>query len=325
MNKAMVLGAGGWLGSHLVERLVAAGRDVLCVDIFLGQTVSALPDTEVVEADIRDIPRFASRLGECAVVFNCAGLLHPKTTAEIYAVNRDAPVHLFRACIDAGVPSLVHVSSINAQGANPSLTVFLDETMPLRPFTHYGISKAEGDVAMQAMVRPRSTRLILLRPGVLYGERPSKNLQELIAKLRTGRMPYFSERGFLRTYVDAETVVDALVLGEHHGRSGEAYLIGDEEPLPTLRFYQVLAEQIGVPGKTIRVPVAFAHLCERVAFRAGKADKHLRLPTIVGEFGRNMFCTVEKAKRELGLQPHRSSEPGLRAMVTATATASTSM
>lgn len=315
MNKAMVLGGGGWLGSRLIERLVAASRKVICVDIFIGEALRALPGVEVIEADIRDTTRFVSRLGECAVVFNCAGLLHPKATADIYAVNRDAPARVFQACMDAGVASFVHVSSINAQGANPSPTVFLDETMPLRPFTHYGVSKAEADIAMQAMVQSGSTRLIILRPGVFYGERPSKTLQELFVKLRTSPMPYFSERGFVRTYVDVETVVDALVLGEHNGRSGEAYLIGDEEPLPTLRFYQVLAEALGVPAKTIKVPAAVAHLAERVAFRAGKSNKHLRLPTIIGEFGRNVFCSVEKAKLELGFAPHRFSEPGLRAMV----------
>ena len=63
---------------------------------------------------------------EVASVF----LLHPKATADIYAVNRDAPARVFQACMDAGVASFVHVSSINAQGANPSPTVFLDERMP---------------------------------------------------------------------------------------------------------------------------------------------------------------------------------------------------
>ena len=252
---------GGWLGARLVERLAAEGRGVLCVDVFLGEDVRKLPGIEVIEADIRNTELYRHRMAECSAVFNCAGLLHPGKTSEIYAVNRDAPVAVFKACMEQGVDSFVHVSSINAQGENPTPNEFLDETTPLRPITHYGISKAEGEVALKALVVPGSTRLIMLRPGVFYGERPSKNLREFMEKLQSSRMPLFSKRGMLRTYVDVDKVVEAMLLAEHRGRSGEAYLIGDAAPLSTLRFYEVVAEELGVKPKIVHVPLVAASLC----------------------------------------------------------------
>lgn len=315
MKRAMVLGAGGWLGGRLVERLAAAGREVICVDIYVSEKIRSLPGIEVIEADIRDVARFATRLSEYVTVFNCAGLLHPKKTNEIYAVNRDAPVELYRACIEHGVGSFVHISSINAQGANQSATTFFDDTTLPHPTTHYGISKLQGDEKLTALAGEGKTRLIILRPGVFYGERPSKNLREFMDKLKSGTMPLFAERGFLRTYVDIEKVVDALLLAEQNGRSGEAYIIGDIEPLSTLRFYEIVADELGVKAKTVRAPAAAAHLCERLALLAGKMNVHIRIFTIVGEFGRNIFGLVGKAERELGFVPHKSSEDGLRRMV----------
>ncbi len=314
-NKVMVLGGGGWLGTRVVERLVAAGRPVICADVRVGDRFAASATVESIEGDLRETARLIPRLNECVAVFNCAGLLHPSLTKDIYEVNRDLPVAVFKECMARGVKAFVHVSSINACGENPSPTTFLDESMPPRPITHYGLSKAESEAALKALAGAGQTRLVMLRPGVFYGERPSKNLIEFMDKLRTSKMPLFSDRGFLRTYVDVEKVVDAILLGEHNGVSGEAYLIGDEDPLSTLRFYQVVAEELGTTAKTLRVPLAAARVCEKLALWAGTMDRHLRLFTIVGEFGRNTFGTSAKAQRELGFVPHASSEEGLRAMV----------
>lgn len=311
----MVFGGGGWLGSRLIEQLVQAGRKVLCVDLFVDGRIRALPGVEVLQADLRNMDQFGPRLAECVTVFNCAGLLHPGKTSEIYTVNRDAPVALYKACVAQGVGSFVHISSINAQGENESPTEFFDERSTPHPTTHYGVSKIEGDLQLMALAAKGSTRLIILRPGVFYGERPSKNLREFMDKLRTSRMPIFAPRGFLRTYVDVDKVVQALLLSEHHGRSGEAYLIGDAEPLSTLRFYQIVADELGVVPRIVRLPAAAAHLCERLAFLAGKGNIHVRLFTIVGEFGRNIFASVGKAQQELGFMPHATSEEGLRRMV----------
>ncbi len=315
MSKVMVLGAEGWLGARLVQRLAQEGRTVLCVDLFVGTNIRELPGIEVIEADIRDAARFLPRLAECTTVFSCAGLLHPKKTSEIYVVNRDAPVALYEACIQHGVKTFVHISSINAQGENQSPTTFFDEATPPHPTTHYGVSKLEGDLKLMALAGEGKTRLIILRPGVFYGENPSRNLREFMETLKKGTLPLFAPRGFLRTYVDVDKVVEALLLSERNGSSGQAYIIGDAEPLCTLRFYQIVADELGVKPKTVAAPAAAAHLCERLAFLAGKANVHIRLFTIVGEFGRNIFGSVAKAQRELGFVPHQTSEEGLRRMV----------
>jgi nucleoside-diphosphate-sugar epimerase len=314
MKKVMVIGAAGWLGRSLVERLIQENRQVICVDVHIPESLTQYKNTEAIEADIRDVPRFAQKLEECETVFNCCGLQHPKSTKDIYAVNAEAPTQVFIACQEAGVKTFVHISSLAAHGSNKSSTVFIDEASPLSAVTHYGKSKAQGDTALQLLHEEGKTRLIILRPGVFYGERPSKNLREFLEKLQKTTLPLFSRQGFLRTYLDIEKAIDAMLLCEHKGISGEAYLIGDTEPLSTLRFYGILADELGVPLKTLRVPLVAARLAEKAALWAGSFGVHVRLPTIVGEFGRHTFASSKKAEHKLGFMPHQSSEEGLRKM-----------
>jgi len=315
MKKVMVIGAGGWLGQRLVERLVPQGREIICVDVRIPDSFATYTNIESVVADIRDIARFEERLEECETVFNCAGLQHPKATKDIYAVNAHAPAEVFAACQAGGVETFVHISSLAAHGRNQSSTVYIDESSPLSAVTHYGRSKAQGDRLLQSIHTAGSTRLIILRPGVFYGERPSKNLQEFLEKIQKSTMPIFSRFGFLRTYLDIDKAVDALLLSETNGTSGEAYLVGDTTPLSTLQFYSILADELGTPLKKLQVPLILARMAEKAALWAGSAGVHVRLPTIVGEFGRHTFATSKKAAQELGFVPHLSSEEGLRRMV----------
>lgn len=314
MKKVMVIGAAGWLGRSLVERLILEDRQVICVDVHIPEFLTQYKNCEVIEADIRDVPRFAQQLEECETVFNACGLQHPKSTKDIYAVNAQAPAAVFAACQEAAVKTFVHISSLAAHGSNSSSTVFIDEASPVSAVTHYGKSKAQGDILLQSLHEGGKTRLIILRPGVFYGERPSKNLREFLEKLQKTTLPLFSPRGFLRTYLDIEKAVDAMLLAENKGVSGEAYLIGDTEPLSTLHFYGILADELGVTLKTLRVPLLASRLAEKAALWAGSFGVHLRLPTIVGEFGRHTFASSKKAQHELGFVPHASSKEGLRKM-----------
>lgn len=314
-NKAMVIGAAGWLGSKLVARLIAQGREVIAVDINLQSIENQYRQVELIHADIRSLEKFAERLRECAVIFNCAGLQHPKRSRDLYSVNAHAPAKLFEACLKNGVSAFVHISSITAHGQNDSPTTYIEETIPSKPITHYGKSKAEGEKLLKDLAEKDGTRLIILRPGVFYGKNPSKNIRELLEKMRKGPVPIFSSMGFLRTYVDVEKVVEAMLLSEKNGVSGESYLIGDAEPLSTMKFYRILYEELSIPPKVIKIPVILSRVAEMVALLFGKAGIHIRIANIMGEFGRHCFLSPKKAVDELLFKPLPSSGEGLREMV----------
>ena len=209
----------------------------------------------------------------------------------------------------------MHVSSIAAYGANEFGSQFLDESFPDRPITHYGYSKSEGDARLRSLAQNSSSRLIILRPGVFYGTRPSKNLHELFEKLKKSPMPIFTQHGFLRTYADIDSVVDALLASETKGTSGEIYCIGDHTPIGTLSFYRSLTDALNTKLKVVAVPVLIARLAEAAAWWAGKVGIHLRIPTVIGEFGRHTFVSSRKAEQELKVSLPESPKEGLVRMV----------
>lgn len=306
MSKVMILGAGGWLGRTVADRFRSSGRDVIEIDAKLP------PGSEGVQADIRDLGKISSHFRNCEMVVNCCGAQHPKRARDLYEINSIAPQEIYKAC---GARVFVHISSVMAYGENPANAFAFDESSMEPPITPYGKSKLAGDAALLGQIN--KTKLIILRPGVFYGSSPSNNLIEFLAKLKTSPMPIFSKSGMLRSYVDIQKVVDAIVLSEDRGTSGSVYLIGDTQPLSTKRFYEVLAEEIKCTPRIVRIPRWLSRLSEFAAIRASDAGFHLRICNIIGEFGRHIHFSSRRAVAELGFGPHASSEPGLQDMARA--------
>ena len=317
-SKVMVTGASGWLGRRLVNRLAAEKREIVCVDYFKDS--QEFPEfsknkyqVKIVDGDIRNPEKFADEFSDCETVFNCAGLQHPTFTSDLYSVNRDAPASLLKLCIASNVKNFVHVSSAIVHGENIGKSIITEKT-PFRPLTHYGISKAQGEDMLVKLGKNSKVKTTIIRPAAFYGMNPSKNLVQLVMNVQKNFAIVFGDKGFLRTYVDIEKVVDSILLAEKYGRNCEAYLVGDKKPITTLQLYQYIADELGVKLKVIKLPKLLSRLSEKVSFAAGKINIHLRIPNIMGEFGRIHYFSSEKAARQIRYKPNESPEKGLRAM-----------
>ena len=318
-SRVMVTGASGWLGRRLVNRLVSQKRDVVCVDSFKdGEENSKFSQNndglKTVNGDIRYPEQFADEFDGCETVINCAGVQHQLFTSYLYSVNGNGPARLLKSCIESNVKNFVHVSSAIVHGENMGKKIITENT-PFRPFTHYGVSKAQGEKMLVGLGRKSKVKTIIIRPVVFYGTNPSKNLVQLVMNVKKNIAVVFGDNGFLRTYVDIEKVIDSLLLAERYGRNCEAYLIGDKEPITTLQLYQYIADELDVKLKVVRLPKILSRLSEKIAFTAGRMNIHLRIPTIMGEFGRTHFISSEKATKEIHYKPHTTPEKCLKAMV----------
>ena len=319
-SKVLVTGGLGWLGGRLIQRLIQEKREIVCVD-FYDASKNELPEflrnynkLKIVSGDIRKSHEFIQELKDCKTVFNIAGMQHPRFTKDLYAANRDGPVSLLESCIKTDVPNFIHISSAGVHGHNINPKISHTEKSPFRPLTHYGVSKVQGEKLLGRFIQRSPTKIVIIRPGLFYGVNPSQNFVELIKRLKNGFALLFGREGFYRTYVDIERLIDAIINAAEYKRSGEAFLIGDKKPLNTLQFYQCIADEIGVKLKILKLPTFLSRMSENLSYISGKLNIHLRLPTIIGEFGRNNFFSSEKAVKELSYKPHDSSEPGLREM-----------
>jgi len=178
MERILVTGGLGFIGSHLTERLAEMGKEVFVLDDFsVGRTenlraMSKFPNIKVVHGDIRSAKLVNALVEKVDSVFHlaaqCLGLSlsRPKF---VHQVNDTGTVNLCMACLKSSPQRLVYVSSSEAYGT--AQYVPMDEKHPLLPTTPYGASKAAGELYVRAFACTWHLPAVVVRPFNTYGPR----------------------------------------------------------------------------------------------------------------------------------------------------------
>jgi len=171
MSRLLVIGGTGFIGSHVVARLIHAGHSVVAPTRRRQRArhLLPLPTLEVIEADVHDDPTLDRLVAGCDAVINLVGILHSRSGAPYGADFARAHVELPRritdACHKTGVRRLIHLSALGARPDAPS---------------EYLRSKAAGEeVLIAARTRIDAT---VLRPSVVFG--PEDRFLNLFAGLQ---------------------------------------------------------------------------------------------------------------------------------------------
>jgi len=179
MAHCLVTGGAGFIGSHLVEALVARGDEVRVVDNLSSGTRENLAAVagkiDLVEADLRD-PETARKCARgVEVIFHQAALVSvPRSLEEplaCHASGAGATLHVLEAARRAGVRRVVLASSSSVYG-NTGAEVN-DESMPCSPVSPYGATKAAAEVLAQAWRRSFGLETVSLRYFNVFGPRQS--------------------------------------------------------------------------------------------------------------------------------------------------------
>ena len=159
----LVIGGSGFIGSAIVAKLSAAGKRVLVPTRRRERAkhLITLPTVDVVEANVHDAPALAGLMQGMDAVINLVGVLHSDTGTPYGKRFQMAHVDLARkvgeACVAAGMPRLLHMSSLGADSHAPSM---------------YLRSKAAGEAAVTTALRGAAacTALTVFRPSVVFGQ-----------------------------------------------------------------------------------------------------------------------------------------------------------
>jgi nucleoside-diphosphate-sugar epimerase len=168
MRTALVTGATGFIGRHVVAGLLDRGVAVRALVRSPAKASHLDHDgVETVAGSLADIAGWQPALAGCVAVFHCAGLVAARRRADLMAVNGAAVGRLADACAALETPpALVHFSSLAAAGPAPRDGV-RDEADASRPVSAYGRSKLAGDGELAA--RARRLPITIVRPGVVFG------------------------------------------------------------------------------------------------------------------------------------------------------------
>jgi UDP-glucose 4-epimerase len=241
MSRVLVTGGAGFIGSHLVEHLLARGDAVTVLDNLSTGTREYVPeDAEVIEGDVadREAVDSAFRTRGFDAVFHVAGqasirLSYAEPETDL-GTNVVGTVNVLRACIESGVPRLVYASSMTAYG-EPEL-VPTPETVACVPVSYYGVTKyaAERYVHVTAERDDVDLAATSLRMFNVYGPRQSitNPYQGVLAifignVLRGEPITIHGDGEQTRDFVYIDDVVDAwLRVLEEPATAGAALNVG---------------------------------------------------------------------------------------------------
>jgi uncharacterized protein YbjT (DUF2867 family) len=152
INTVCLLGGTGFVGSHVVHRLDAAGYQirVLTRRRDSARHLIMLPNVQVVECDIADDNALRTGLAGADAIINLVGILHEGHGANFSAIHAGLPGRVAASCQSAGISRLLHMSALNADAAGPS---------------EYLRSKGRGEAA----VKQSALDWTVFRPSVVFG------------------------------------------------------------------------------------------------------------------------------------------------------------
>jgi dihydroflavonol-4-reductase len=305
-GRALVTGATGFVGAHVVRALLARGLRVRCLvrGASRRDNIAGL-DVEVAQGDLTDPPSLRRAVAGCELVFHCAAdyRLWARDPARIMAVNVEGTRNVLEAAAEAGVRRTVHTSSVSALGL-PAHGEVADETTPVRSGDVIGPYKRSKFLAEQeaAGFAEAGLDVVIVYPSTPVGElvvRPSPTGRIIVDTLR-GRMPAYVDTGL--NLIDVRDVAEGHVLAAERGVAGERYILGHRN-LSLRDMLAMIADCADVRAPGIRlphwVPLAAAHVAEAWA-RLGGGEPYPSVDAVRMSRHRMHFDS-SRAVRELGL------------------------
>lgn len=307
----LVTGATGFIGSHLLDRLVERQCRVKCLVRRGG--LPARPGIEWVRGDLAADEGLREAVAGVSVVIHLAGITKAHTPEQFYRGNVLATENLLRACHASPNPpeQFVHVSSLAAIGPSPD-GVPLAEDAPPRPLTHYGKSKLKAEAAVRAS--DLAARVVIVRPPVVYGPRDT-DVFEILRAVSRGVMPIIGRQEQFFSYIYAKDLAEALLAAaECAAARGNTYFVANPEPVSWREFGIAAAKIMGRQLKFLSMPPALAYaaayLAELASYARGKAGIFSREKVREARC-RFWSCDSSRAGRELGFQPRWTLAAGL--------------
>jgi nucleoside-diphosphate-sugar epimerase len=319
-HTTLVTGATGFVGSHAAEALVARGDAVRAL-VRSGSDTALLEKLGVtlVRGDLTDPEALAKATDGVDVVIHCAAKVGDWGHVDEY---RKVNVEGLRLLLDAvkGRPlhRFVHLSSLGVYAARHHHGT--DETEPL-PESHidgYTQSKVETERLALDYHRRHGVPVTVLRPGFIYGPRDRSILPRLADRLREKSVIYIARGKYALNTTYVGNLVDAILLAvDSPAAVGEVFNITDGEFVSKRRFFETVADGLGLKRPKMSVPVWLARFLanwREGVFRRRNKPHPPRITQAQLKFaGLNLDFSIAKARTKLGYTPRVHFEQGMKA------------
>jgi nucleoside-diphosphate-sugar epimerase len=321
---AIVTGATGLLGRHLVKELCQRGWSVTAV-VRQGSNRQPLEQLGVACA-ICDLSR--ENLNPCVlekadVVFHAAGAVSDWAPWSYFTANTIRPTEaVCDTMTAAGCRRLIHFSTVGVYGRPPRQTA-VSEDFPLavtdrRNF--YRRSKIESERIVWQHQREKQLAVTVIRPGMLYGPGDRSLLGRVVPLLRQQKISFLGDPRVALPLVHAGDVARAAVLAAGSDAAiGQAYNVINPEAVTQEEFFNTIAILAGAPHVRRHVPYSVAYTIAGVAELLARLLRSPKPPRLtryrVFLFGYERHYSIEKIRSALGWEPQIGFRSGIQKAV----------
>jgi UDP-glucose 4-epimerase len=302
--RALVTGGAGFIGSHIAQRLVSAGHEVVVLDNFSSGSrtnIAAIgKDVRVVEGDVRHLDTLEACAAGCEVIFHEAAIVSVpfsvENPQESHDVNIQGTLNVLQAARKARARRVVFASSAAVYGEEPTLPK--TEAMRPEPISPYGVEKLTGEHYLATWSKLFGVETVALRYFNVFGPRQDPKsaysgvISIFVDRILGGRsITFFGDGAQSRDFVYVANVVEANIsAATREGISGRVFNVacGKRTSLTELA---TLIE--GAAGRTV----------ERVFVESRPGDI------------KDSVADIARARAELGYAPAVSVEEGLQKLV----------
>ncbi|MFL5338770.1 MAG: NAD-dependent epimerase/dehydratase family protein [Gemmataceae bacterium] len=308
--RLLVTGATGFVGGHVAEAAVKRGHAVRTI-ARPGSAIAALDDlgVTILHGDLIDPEVIRQAVEGIDAVVHCAAKVGDWGPVSDYrAVNVEALRQLLEACYGQPLQRFVHISSLGVYAARHHHGTDETEPLPARHMDGYTQTKVEAEQLALDAHRLHGTPVVVLRPGFVYGPRDRTVLPQLADKLRRRYVRYIGDGSAAMNTIYVGNLVEAIFLAlEKPEAVGQVYNLTDGDHVSKRKFFETIADGLGLPRPRRGVPLAVAKFLARVlegaARRRGKKTAPRLTQARLKLLGLNLDFSIEKAKRELGYAP----------------------
>jgi dihydroflavonol-4-reductase len=320
--KVFVTGGTGFIGGHVVRKLLARGDEVraLVRSPDKGAALAA-EGAQLVAGDLSDFDAIRAGMEGCDAVIHGAAIyevgIPESRRGAMHEANVVGTENVLRAALEAKVPKVVYISTNGAFGNTRGQVV--DETYehPGTDFTsYYEQTKYEAHRIAKRLIA-EGLPCVIVQPGGVYGPDDHSELGKVMSDFVKGRLPALAFPDLGMNMVHVDDVADGVLLALDKGRAGEAYVLGGQ--ITTMReLIGTLASVVGRKPPRLTVPTGILKAMAPIGPVVGKLmgqPPNLRELISSGD-GVTFWGKHDKAIAELGYSP-RGLERGLRDMLAA--------
>ncbi len=247
MTRVLVTGATGFIGRHVIKRLIDQGCTPRRALRAAGADLGALES--MVVGDINARTDWSAALHNIDVVIHLAARVHmlrdtaADPLAAFRAVNTQGTLHLAHAARAQGVKRLVFVSTIGVNGDETPIDQPFDESAAIAPHSPYARSKWEAE---QALHQLDGLEVVIVRPPLVYGIDAPGNFAQLMRFVRLGLPLPLGTTHNRRSLIAVQNLADFLTLCvDHPAAAGETFVISDDEALSTAQLVRRVGQALG--------------------------------------------------------------------------------